>query len=78
MLEVHRRFQHWLIPGHSRNRLTWPQVVLRDRGSDPIVLDYRNRYPFKSFLIGPDGMLIARDLTDDAVEKAVAEVLGRK
>jgi hypothetical protein len=42
------------------------------------VLDYQNRYPFKSFLIGPDGMLIARDLTGDAVEKAVAEVLGRK
>jgi hypothetical protein len=78
VLEAHRRFRHWLIPDHPRNRLTWPQVMLRDRGDDPIGLDYQNRYPFKSFLIGPDGMLIARDLTGDAVKKAVAEVLGRK
>jgi hypothetical protein len=31
------------------NGLTWPQVVLRERGGDPIVLDYQNWYPFKSF-----------------------------
>jgi peroxiredoxin len=57
--------------------LTWPQVVLRDRGGDPIVLDYQAQYPFKSFLIGPDGTLVARDLEGDGVEKAVAEALGR-
>jgi hypothetical protein len=42
------------------------------------VLDYQNWCPFKSFLISPDGMLIARDLTSDAVEKVVAAILGRK
>jgi hypothetical protein len=57
--------------------LTWPQVTLRDRGGDPIVLEYRAEYPFKAFLIGPDGMLVARDLEGDGVEKAVAKALGR-
>jgi hypothetical protein len=58
--------------------LAWPQIVLRDRGADPITLEYHAQYPFKSFLIGPDGMLVARDLEDDGVEKAVAKALGRK
>jgi hypothetical protein len=59
-------------------RLGWPQVVLRDRGADPISLEYHAEYPFKSFLIGPDGTLIAKDLENDGVEKAVAKALGRK
>jgi hypothetical protein len=62
-----------LIKGQG---LSWPQVVLRDRGGDPIVLEYQARYPFKSFLIGPDGTLVARDLESDGVEKAVAKALG--
>jgi hypothetical protein len=58
--------------------LAWPQVVLRDRGAYPITLEYHARYPFKSFLIGPDGTLVAKDLEDDGVEKAVAKALGRR
>ena len=58
--------------------LSWPHAVLRDRGSDPIVIDYGARYPFKSFLIGPDGKLIARDLEGVSLEKAVADALARK
>jgi AhpC/TSA family len=58
--------------------LSWPNALLRDRGYDPIVVDYGARYPYKSFLIGPDGKLIARDLEGAGLEKAVAEALGRK
>ncbi len=64
-----------LIKDHG---LTWPQVVLRDGGADPIALEYRARHPFKSFLIGPDGTLVARDLEGDGIEKAIAEAIGRK
>jgi peroxiredoxin len=63
-----------LIKDHG---LAWPQVVLRDRGGDPIVLEYQAQHPFKSFLIGPDGTLVARDLEGEGVEKAVAEALRR-
>jgi peroxiredoxin len=62
-----------LIKEHG---LSWPQAVLRDRGGDPIVLEYQVPFPFKSFLIGPDGTLVARDLEGDGVEKAVAKALG--
>jgi hypothetical protein len=58
--------------------LSWPHAVLRDRGYDPIVVDYGARYPHRSFLIGQDGKLIARDLEGAGLEKAVAEALGRK
>ncbi len=64
-----------LIKDHG---LAWPQVVLRDRGADPIVLEYQAKHPFKSFLIGPDGTLVARDLDGDGLEKAIATALGRK
>ena len=60
----------------SDRGITWPQAILRDRGSDPLMLDYNAMYPPKSFLIGPDGKLVARDLTGDAVASAVALSLG--
>jgi hypothetical protein len=50
--------------------------VLRDRGADPIVLDYNAWPSYPPFLIGPDGKLIARDLQGEPLEKAVAEALG--
>ncbi len=58
------------------NDVTWPQAVLRDRGSDPIVQDYNVRPPYPTFLIGPDGKLIARGLQGEPLEKAVSEALG--
>ncbi len=60
------------------NGVTWPQAVLRDRGADPFVLDYAVRPPYVPFLIGPDGMLIAKGLQDKPLENAVAAALGRK
>jgi peroxiredoxin len=59
------------------NGLSWPQAVLRDRNRDPIVMDYGAWLPPKSFLIGPDGKLIAKDFQNDQLEQAVAEALGR-
>ena len=43
-------------------RSSWPQAMLRDRGNDPIVVDYQALQPDGTFLIGPDGKLIARGL----------------
>ena len=60
------------------NDMTWPQAVLRDRGADPIVLDYDVGPPYPTFLIGPDGNLIARGLEGEPLEKAVAEALAHQ
>jgi hypothetical protein len=56
--------------------IAWPQAVLRSRGRDPIILDYDGLWPPKSFLIGPDGTLLARDLVGEKVDEAVAAALG--
>ena len=58
--------------------LAWRQVVLRDRGRDSIAIDYQGWPPPALFLIGPDGVLVARDLKGDEIEKAIAAALGRK
>jgi hypothetical protein len=60
------------------NDITWPQAVLRDRGSDPIVLDYNAWPSYPTFLIDPDGKLIAKDLQGEPLEKAVAEALAHQ
>jgi AhpC/TSA family len=59
------------------NDMTWSQAVLRDRGADPIVLDYDVGPPYPAFLIGPDGTLIASGLQGEPLEKAVDEALSR-
>ena len=59
-------------------RSSWPQAMLRDRGYDPIVVDYQALQPDVTFLIGPDGKLIAKGLRAPALEKAVAEALAAK
>ena len=60
------------------NDMTWPQAVLQDRGADPIVLDYDVGPPYSTFLIGPDGNLIATGLKGEPLEKAVAEALAHR
>ena len=52
--------------------------MLRDRWYDPIVINYDALQPDATFLIGPDGKLIARGLQGTALEKAVAEALAGK
>jgi peroxiredoxin len=59
-------------------RLSWSQALLRDRGHDPIVVDYGALQPHITFLIGPDGKLIAQGLRGAALEKAVVEALAGK
>jgi AhpC/TSA family len=56
--------------------LTWPQAVLRDDGADPIVQDLGGPYAPTSLLIGPEGKIVARDLSGDTIEEAVAAALG--
>jgi peroxiredoxin len=58
--------------------LSWPQAVLIDDAADPIATDYGVEPPYKSFLVGPNGTVIARDLDGPALEKAVAAALGQK
>ena len=60
----------------TQRQLKWPQAILRDRGADPMVLDFDTMYPPQSFLIGPDGKVVARDLVGDQVDDAVARSLG--
>ncbi len=55
--------------------ITWPQAVLRDREFDPIVVDYGARQPLPSYLIGPDGKLLAVVPQNGLLEKAVADAL---
>ena len=57
--------------------MSWRQVVLRDHGLDPMAIDYQPFPTPKSFLIGPDGMLIAKDLNGIQVEKSVSKALAR-
>ena len=45
---------------------------------DPIAINYGALQPDATFLIGPDGKLIARGLQGTALEKAVAEALAGK
>ena len=54
-------------------RITWPQTVLRDALNDPIAQDYPQT---GALLIGPDGRVVARDLTGEKIEEVVARALG--
>jgi hypothetical protein len=58
--------------------LSWPQVMLRDRVADSIVLDYDASELPKMFMIGPDGKLVAKDLAGDTLAEAVARALKGK
>jgi peroxiredoxin len=58
--------------------LSWPQVMLRDRAADSIVLEYDAAEVPKLFLIAPDGRVVARDLGGGDVEDAVAKALKGK
>jgi peroxiredoxin len=60
------------------HRISWPQVMLRDRWADSIVAEYDAGQVPKTFLIDPAGKLVAKDLTNDKVAEAVANALGRK
>jgi peroxiredoxin len=60
------------------NGISWPQVMLRDRWADSIVAEYQAGQLPKTFLIGPDGKLVAKDVTNDKVAQAVANALGPK
>lgn len=62
----------------KNQQLFWPQAVLRDRNYDPIAQEYGGWPPPRSFLIGSDGKLIAKDLRGDQIIKAVADTLGAK
>jgi peroxiredoxin len=58
--------------------LSWPQVILRDRVADSVLLEYDAGEVPKTFLIGPDGKLVATELAGEGVVEAIAKALGRK
>ena len=59
----------------TAQRITWPQAVLRDALNDPMVQDYPQT---GAVLIGPDGKVVARDLTGDKIGEAVARAIGAR
>jgi hypothetical protein len=72
-------------PSHNAARkevadhnLGWPHSLLPYRWYDPILMDYRNASGYGSCLIGPDGKVLATNLSGDSVLDAVAEALGAK
>jgi hypothetical protein len=58
--------------------VTWPQVTLRDRWNDSIIVEYQAGQLPNAILIGPDGKLIARDLQGDKLDEAVKKAMGQK
>ena len=59
----------------AARRIAWPQAVLRDALNDPIVQDYPQT---GAVLIGPDGKVVARDVTGDKIGEVVARALGAR
>jgi hypothetical protein len=57
--------------------VTWPQAILRDQVVDSIVLDYNAAEIPRTFLIGPDGKEIAKEIGGDQVGDVVARALDR-
>ena len=49
--------------------VSWPQVVLRDRKADSIVLEYAAAEVPKLFLIAPDGKVVGQDLGEPTSKK---------
>jgi peroxiredoxin len=60
------------------SEMSWHHVVLRDHGLDPIALNYQAFPAPRSFLIGRDGRIIAKNLVGDQIDRSVTEALGRK
>jgi hypothetical protein len=56
--------------------LSWPQVALSDAWADSIALDYHVENVPQTFLIGPDGVIIAMDISGDQIVEAVEKALG--
>ena len=53
-------------------------MILRDHVADSILLEYDEVEVPKTFLIGPDGNLVAKELAGEGVVEAMANALGRK
>lgn len=58
--------------------MPWPQAVLPGRGRDPVAAAYGVGAVPATFLVGPDGKVLARDLRGDRIVEAVADALQRK
>jgi peroxiredoxin len=56
----------------------WPLAILRDRAVDPIAIAYHMYGQAMSFLVGPDGKLLATELPAAKIMDAVAQALGAK
>ena len=60
-------------------RLVSDQATLPDGVVDPVRMSYlAPEKDCETLLIGPDGVLLARDLKGAATAAAIAEALGRK
>ncbi len=62
----------------EEKKISWPQVVLRDRHADSIVLAFGATDVPKVILIGADGAVLANGLSGDDIAVAVRKALGEK
>ena len=60
----------------EKEQMTWPNVNASETGKpDPIVEKYAIRTIPANFLISPEGMIVAKDLRGEELEKKLAEVI---
>lgn len=60
----------------EKEQMTWPNVNVSETGEpDPIVEKYAIRSIPTNFLISPEGIIVARDLRGEELEKKLAEVI---
>jgi hypothetical protein len=68
--EVRKLIETW--------KIGWPQAILPNAGADPIIEDLGGLRPPESILIGPDGRILALDLSIDKIEQMLARLIGGK
>ena len=59
------------------NNVGWLQAFLGDRSQTAVPSDYGVQGIPATFLIGPDGKILAKDQRDEGIQRAVGKALGR-
>ena len=59
----------------QENQIDWPQVLLQGESRNTVVADYGARTIPLIVLVGPDGTILAKDLSGTGIESAVAKAL---
>lgn len=60
----------------GRNELPWPLVSIGSADKSTVAKTYNVSSIPATFLVGPDGKVLAKDVRADDLEKKLTEVLG--